>query len=95
MSVLGQFEEGECVLYRGIFAVDSGAEPPVVCDVRPVTVVRDDSEAVRLWLPMGTPTKLCRPLDPAQLKPWLAGEWGLFDAEWAAGDALFIERPGT
>ncbi|MEX1102728.1 MAG: DUF402 domain-containing protein, partial [Dehalococcoidia bacterium] len=89
----GVFAPGETIFYRGIHITDSGAEPPVVADVKPGIVVQDTSDLLAFWVLAGTPTKLSRPLNPAQPKPWFAGEWALVDAVWGRWNALFLVEP--
>ncbi|MEX0782617.1 MAG: DUF402 domain-containing protein [Dehalococcoidia bacterium] len=87
------FAPGETIFYRGIHITDSGAEPPVVADVKPGIVVQDTPDLLAFWVLAGTPTKLSRPLDPAQPKPWFPGEWELVDAAWSRWNALFLVEP--
>jgi hypothetical protein len=87
------FSPGDRVLYRGIHVTDSGAEPPVVADVKPAIVAQDTPELVAFWVLAGTPTKLSRPLDPGQPKPWFRGEWEFVDAVWSRWNALFLIQP--
>ena len=50
---------------------------------------------VELWVLAGTPTKVSRPLNSAQPKPWRRGEWELVDAVWSRWNALFVIEPGA
>lgn len=87
------FSPGDQIVYRGIHVTDSGAEPPVIADVKPALVAHDSAELVAMWVLAGTHTKMSRPVDPAQPKPWRIGEWELVDAVWSRWNALFLVDP--
>jgi hypothetical protein len=89
------FSPGDTIIYRGIHVTDSGAEPPVVADVKPGIVDQDTPDLLAFWVLAGTPTKVSRPLNPAQPKPWFSGEWELVDAIWSRWNALFLVQPGA
>lgn len=88
------FECGQRVLYRGPHVDDSGAEPPVICDVKPVIVVEDSPEQVALFIPRGTPTLMSWPIPDDRPKPWGPGEWKLISATWRYRHTLFLQQPG-
>ena len=87
------FSPGDRIIYRGIHVTDSGAEPPVVADLKPAIVAQDTPELVAFWVLAGTPTKVSRPIDRQQPKPWSRGEWELVDAVWSRWNALFLIEP--
>jgi hypothetical protein len=87
------FSPGDRIVYRGIHVTDSGAEPPVLADVKPAIVAHDTPELVALWVLAGTATKVSRPIDRHQPKPWFSGEWELVDAVWSRWNALFLIEP--
>ncbi|MGH2609195.1 MAG: DUF402 domain-containing protein [Tepidiformaceae bacterium] len=87
------FSPGDRILYRGIHVTDSGDEPPVLADLKPAIVAQDTPELVAFWVLAGTPTKVSRPLDPKQPKPWFPGEWEFVDAVWSRWNALFLIEP--
>jgi hypothetical protein len=89
------FSPGDTILYRGIHVTDSGAHPPVLADLKPGIVEQDTPDLLAFWVPAGTPTKVSRPLNPAQPKPWFPGEWELIDAVWSRWNALFLVQPGA
>lgn len=59
-----------------------------------MVVVEDGPELTALWLSAGTPCIAARPLDPAQPKPWRAGEWELRTSRWDRWQTLFLLCPG-
>lgn len=89
------FRSGDTILYRGIHVTDSGAEPPVLADLKPGIIEQDTPDLLAFWVLAGTPTKVSRPLDRRQPKPWFAGQWHLVDAVWSRWNALFLVEPGA
>jgi len=90
-----RFHSGQNMLCRGPHVDDTGATGgPVICDVRPVTVVEDSPERIALFLAAGTPTLMSRPKDPHQPKPWGPGEWDLVPSAWSRWNTLFLHAPG-
>ena len=89
-----RFQRGVVVLHRTPFVVENGAQPPAICDVKPMVVVEDSPELTSLWLPAGTPTKLAVPLVAGLPHPWLDGEWELADGVWDRWNALFLMVAG-
>jgi predicted RNA-binding protein associated with RNAse of E/G family len=87
------FAPGQTILYRGIHVTDSGVEPPVLADVKPAIVELDTPDLVALWVLAGTATKMARPIDPTQPKPWFSGQWELVDGVWSRWNALFLIEP--
>jgi len=63
---------------------------------RPVTVLRDASDEIALWLPGGTVTRY--PAGPQHgehtVRQWLTGEWHLIDMVWQGPGTLRLTRPG-
>ncbi len=87
------FSPGDTINYRGIHITDSGAHSPVLADVKPGIVEQDTPDLLAFWVLAGAPTKVSRPLNPAQPKPWCPGEWELVDAIWSRWNALFLVQP--
>lgn len=88
-------EPGQHILYRGPHVDDSGATGgPVICDVKPMTVVEDSAERLALFLAAGTATLMSKPRDPAQPKPWGPGQWDLVESAWSRWNTLFLHAPG-
>ena len=79
---MARFASGDVIFHRTPFVVDSGENPPAICDVRPMVVVKDTATLVSLWLPAGTISKRTVPLVEEQPRPWLEGEWKLIDGAW-------------
>lgn len=82
------------MIYRGIHVDDSGHQPPVVCDVKPMTVIEDSERVISLFIPVGTATLMPRPTVPGAPKPWAPGEWQLVPATWDRWNTLFLHIPG-
>jgi hypothetical protein len=90
-----RFVPGQPVLYRGPHADDSGITgPPVICDLKPVTVVEDSAAVISLFLQAGTPTLMSKPNVAGAPKPWNAGEWELVEAAWDRWNTLYLQVPG-
>ncbi|MEO8539006.1 MAG: DUF402 domain-containing protein, partial [bacterium] len=89
-----RFSPGQHILDRGPHVDDSGGFSPVICDVRPMTVVQDSAERVALFLAAGTPTLMSRPREASQPKPWGPGEWDLVPSAWSRWNTLFNHERG-
>lgn len=92
-SSQGQFIAGDQVLLR--YVRNTPADVIV-----PVTVVRDDDEAVALYVAVGTPIKVQARRDGTRLTrdtPFLEREGlvgGLADATWTTNHVLKVMQPG-
>ena len=90
-----RFVPGQPVLYRGPHVDDSGITgPPVICDLKPVTVVEDSAAVISLFLQAGTPTLMSKPNVAGAPKPWNPGEWELIEAAWDRWNTLYLQVPG-
>ena len=95
MAVFERFVPGQPVLYRGPHVDDSGITgPPVICDLKPVTVVEDSAAVISLFLQAGTPTLMSKPNVAGAPKPWNPGEWELIEAAWDRWNTLYLQVPG-
>ncbi|MGE3073467.1 MAG: DUF402 domain-containing protein [Dehalococcoidia bacterium] len=89
------FRPGQHVLYRGPHVDDSGnTGPPVICDVKPVTVVEDSESLISLYMAAGTSTLMSKGLKPGLPKPWGPGDWELISSRWDRWHTLFLIVPG-
>jgi hypothetical protein len=88
------FRVGQQVLLRGPHEDDADNEPPVICDIKPVTAVEDSAGRIALFLAAGTPTLMSRPRVPGAPKPWRPGEWDLVSAAWDRWNTLLVHGPG-
>ncbi|WP_179137700.1 DUF402 domain-containing protein [Candidatus Entotheonella palauensis] len=84
------FRPGDSVLYRGL------DERRRVVSVLPVRVVRDDSNLVVLWLPLGTPSIKPELLHhtPGSPRRWVDSNWYLTHSTWQWAELLVLIRPG-
>ena len=86
------FAPGSVIVKRGL--LPKVLQVGEVCDVKPVTVVRDDDQLIALWAPIGMPTMASRPRDPNLPRPWLADQCELVHDVWRWRNALLLYLPG-
>lgn len=64
--------------------------------IRPVTVVKDTTDEIALWIAPGKVAKY--PAGPQHgvhtINHWVAGDWALIDRVWRPPGKLMVTRPG-